>query len=72
MAYNNFTEDVVFGEEGEKFITEYLENKGLKLINTNQDYKYDLKMLKNNFKAEVNPKVWEINQPNTREWACLV
>jgi hypothetical protein len=48
MAYNNFQEDVVFGEEGERIITEYLEDNGLKLINTNKDYKYDIKMLKKN------------------------
>ena len=56
MAYNNFLEDLEFGEDGEKFISEYLEGKGLKLINTNKDNKYDLKMLKNNKEVKYEVK----------------
>ena len=56
MGYYNFEEDLAFGDKGEEFIANYLEEKGLKLINTNEDYKYDLKMLKNNEEVKYEVK----------------
>jgi hypothetical protein len=56
MPHYNFEEDLAFGDKGEEFIANYLEEKGLRLINTNEDYKYDLKMLKNNEEVKYEVK----------------
>jgi hypothetical protein len=56
MPHYNFEEDLAFGDNGEQFIANYLEEKGLRLINTNEDYKYDLKMLKNNEEVKYEVK----------------
>ena len=56
MGYYDFQKDLDFGDKGEEFICEYLQNNGLKLINTNKDYKYDLKMLKNNEEVKYEVK----------------
>jgi hypothetical protein len=48
MANLNFKDDLVLGNQGELIIKEFLEQKGCIFIDTNNDNKYDLKMLKNN------------------------
>lgn len=47
MANLNFNQDLKLGNEGEKIIIEFLINKGSKLIDTNNDNKYDIRMVKN-------------------------
>ena len=77
MGYYNFQKDVIFGDNGEEFICEYLQNKGLKLINTNKDYKYDLKMLKNNkevkYEVKTDDKVSKITDTKNHfvEFECV-
>lgn len=46
MANLNFKEDLILGNEGEVIIREFLELKGLKYVKSNDDNKYDLKMIK--------------------------
>lgn len=45
MANLNFKLDLKLGNDGENVLIKYLESKGGTLINTNNDNKYDIKML---------------------------
>lgn len=46
MANLNFKSDLVLGNEGESVLKDFLTNNGCKHISSNDDRKYDLKMLK--------------------------
>ena len=48
MANLNFKQDLVLGNDGEDVIKEFLQTKGAKYLNSNNDNKYDLKMLVKN------------------------
>ena len=48
MGNLNFKEDLILGNSGEEIIKTFLITKGCIPIQKNDDYKYDLKMLKNN------------------------
>ena len=48
MANLNFKQDLVLGNDGEDVIKKFLETKGAKYLNSNNDNKYDLKMLVKN------------------------
>jgi hypothetical protein len=45
MANLNFKSDLKLGNDGETTLIKYLESKGGKFINSNNDSKYDIKML---------------------------
>jgi len=45
MANLNFKLDLVLGNEGEKEIVTFLQSKGHQFLNSNNDNKYDIKML---------------------------
>jgi hypothetical protein len=47
MANLNFEKDLILGNDGESIIVSFLESKGCKFINSNNDNKYDIKMLTN-------------------------
>jgi hypothetical protein len=46
MANLNFTSDLKLGNDGEMVIIEYLLKRGSKLLDTNDDNKYDARMVK--------------------------
>ena len=46
MANLNFTSDLKLGNDGEMVIVEYLLKRGSKLLDTNDDNKYDARMTK--------------------------
>jgi hypothetical protein len=48
MANLNFKTDLILGNEGEQSLVEYLTTKGLSFVDSNDDNRYDIKMLKNN------------------------
>ena len=48
MANLNFKQDLKLGNDGEKILVKYLEDKGCKFLNFNDDNKYDIKMIKKN------------------------
>jgi hypothetical protein len=48
MANLNFKTDLILGNEGEQSLVEYLTTKGLSFLDSNDDNRYDIKMLKNN------------------------
>ncbi len=48
MACYNFRQDLKEGFKGEKFIVTYLESKGSTYLHSNNDNKYDIKMIKDN------------------------
>lgn len=48
MANLNFKLDLKLGNDGETTVTNYLISKGNTLLSTNNDNKYDVKMLKDN------------------------
>ena len=47
MVYSNFSKDLEDGQKGEKIVYEFLQEKGLTYVRSNEDYKYDFIMLKN-------------------------
>jgi len=55
MGYKNFELDLEDGKKGEKIVYNFLEENGLTYVHSNDDYKYDFMMLKNdkNVKYEV-------------------
>jgi len=48
MGYKNFKLDLEDGQKGEKIVYNFLEEKGLTYVHSNDDYKYDFMMIKNN------------------------
>lgn len=60
MGQYNFRLDIKEGQEGEGNIINFLENKGLTYLNSNNDNKYDIKMLKNNKEItyEIKTDTW--------------
>lgn len=46
MAELNFKSDLKLGNEGEEEVVKFLESQGCTFINSNNDNKYDIKMLK--------------------------
>lgn len=50
MAHYDFKQDLKEGHKGENIIANFLETKGFKFINDNNDNKYDIKMLNRNNK----------------------
>jgi hypothetical protein len=48
MANLNFKTDLILGNDGEKTVVDFLTSKGHTFIETNDDYRYDLKMIVNN------------------------
>lgn len=63
MAHLNFKKDLVLGNQGEEVIREFLESKGSIFVDTNNDNKYDLKMLKNNKETTYEIKTDVICKP---------
>lgn len=47
MANLDFKTDLVLGNEGEKVVETFLTSKGHTFVETNDDYRYDLKMIVN-------------------------
>ena len=47
MANLDFKTDLVLGNDGENTVIKFLTSKGHKFINTNDDYRYDVKMIVN-------------------------
>lgn len=64
MANLNFKQDLVLGNQGETIIKEFLEQKGCIFIDTNNDNKYDLKMLKNNVETTYEIKTDVLCNPS--------
>jgi hypothetical protein len=60
MAHYNFRKDLKEGVKGEEFIITYLESKGLSYLHSNNDNKYDIKMIKENKEStyEIKTDVW--------------
>lgn len=60
MGQYNFNLDIKEGQEGEKYIINFLESKKLIYLNSNNDNKYDIKMLKNNKEItyEIKTDTW--------------
>lgn len=48
MAHLEFRKDLVLGNEGEQIVVEFLESKGLVFVESNNDNKYDIRLLKDN------------------------
>lgn len=48
MANLNFKTDLKLGNEGEAILIDFLTNKGCSYIDSNNDNKYDIKMIKKN------------------------
>jgi|TARA_R110000782_G_scaffold21110_1_gene56882 hypothetical protein len=45
MANLNFKSDLILGNDGEKIVIKFLETKGCVYVDSNNDNKYDLKMI---------------------------
>ncbi len=50
MGLYNFVPDLKFGQDGEDYITKFLEAQGLTYVSSNHDNKYDIKMINKNNK----------------------
>ena len=60
MGQYNFKLDIKEGQTGEANIISFLEKKGLKYLNSNNDNKYDIKMIKDNKEItyEIKTDTW--------------
>jgi hypothetical protein len=56
MSYNDFMLDLIEAKKGEKIVYNFLEEKGLTYLHSNDDYKYDFEMLKDGEKVKYEVK----------------
>ena len=45
MSYNDFMLDLIEAKKGEKIVYNFLEEKGLTYLHSNDDYKYDFEKI---------------------------
>jgi len=65
MANLDFKPDLKLGNDGETVVRQFLETNGCKFINSNNDNKYDIKMLTNNIETtyEIKTDVFVAPKP---------
>lgn len=56
MANLDFKKDLILGNEGEQVIIDFLKKKGLIYVESNNDNKFDLKMIKNGVSVDYEVK----------------